>query len=78
LVYSDLVWSGEYKTREDIDRDYNVTATAGQLFDFGIEEEITIDIAVDDLAPVINSSTFSQYVFNVPKDPIVSNAAPTD
>ncbi len=70
---SDFNRSPTNKTRQDKDRDYQITT--GSLFDFGVENLIEVDISVDDR--IWNSSTF-HHEFNAPESPIISNLYPNN
>ncbi|MCF7834684.1 hypothetical protein K9M48_01325 [Candidatus Gracilibacteria bacterium] len=58
---------GNDRTRQDNYKNYNITISSGQLFDYGIEKTITITTSVDDLKG--NHSNLNTINFNYPISP---------
>ncbi|HOQ78974.1 MAG TPA: hypothetical protein PLW94_01960, partial [Candidatus Absconditabacterales bacterium] len=66
---------GTGKTWQDLDRDYKITLSSGELFDFGIEKLITIKYIVEDRA---GNKANAIHLFNQPKNPWVSEVSPSN
>ncbi len=72
---SDFDRTASNKTWQDKDRDYNIVTWSAALFDFGIENLITITVDADDR---IGNSANEIYTFNTPQPPYFSSFSPAD